>query len=140
MALLYKENMIMMKRLLENKTVRELLRFGVTGVLATAIHYIVYYVLQHFMNASVAFTIGYVVSFVFNYFMSARFTFQKKTSARNGLGFCCAHLFNYLLQIGLLNLFLWLGLPKGIAPLPVYCISIPVNFLFVRFVFNRFSK
>lgn len=129
-----------MKRISENKTVGELLRFGVTGVIATAIHYLVYYILQRFINASVAFTIGYALSFVFNYFMSARFTFQKKTSAKNGIGFCFAHLFNYLLQIGLLNLFLWLGLQKGIAPLPVYCISIPVNFLFVRFVFNRFSR
>lgn len=130
----------MIKKVFEHKAIGEILRFGVTGVLATAIHYAIYYLLFRVINASLAFTVGYVISFVFNYFMSAKFTFQKKASAKNGIGFSLAHLFNYLLQLSLLHVFLWLGVPKGIAPLPVYCISIPVNFLFVRFVFNKFSR
>jgi putative flippase GtrA len=123
--------------MLEKKTISEILRFGVTGCVATLVHYLVYYVLMTFINTSVAFTIGYIVSFVLNYIMSARFTFRKKTSARNGIGFCGAHLINYFLQIVLLNIFIHLNVPERFAPLPVYCISIPVNFLIVRFVFNR---
>ena len=34
-------------------------------------------------------------------------------------------------------IFLFLGLSEAWAPIPVYCICIPVNFLLVRFVFNR---
>ncbi len=124
---------------LNHKTITEILRFGITGVLATAIHYLVYYLLMLVLNTSLAFTLGYLLSFVFNYFMSAKFTFRKKASAKNGLGFCCAHIFNYTLQISLLNVFLWFGISKELAPVPVYCISIPVNFLFVRFVFDKFS-
>ena len=115
--------------MLEKKTISEILRFGVTGCVATLVHYLVYYVLMTFINTSVAFTIGYIVSFVLNYIMSARFTFRKKTSARNGIGFCGAHLINYFLQIVLLNIFIHLNVPERFAPLPVYCISIPVNFL-----------
>lgn len=122
----------------QKKTMLEIIRFGITGVLATAIHYGVYYVLMLFINASVAFTIGYVVSFVFNYLLSARFTFREKTSTKNGVGFALAHAFNYTLQICLLNVFIYMGLPKALAPLPVYSISIPVNFLFVRYVFRHF--
>ena len=114
-----------------------MMRFVVTGGLATVIHYGIYYLLMNFINTSIAFTIGYLLSFVFNYFMSARFTFRKKTTAKNGFGFCAAHAFNYLLQVLLLNVFLHLGVQKGIAPIPVYAISIPVNFLVVRFVFSR---
>lgn len=122
--------------MINNRTRNEIFRFVITGGLATAIHYGIYFMLVGFINTSVAFSIGYFLSFIFNYFMSARFTFKKKTSAKNGLGFCCAHLFNYLLQVILLNVFLHLGVHKTCAPIPVYCISIPVNFLFVRFVFK----
>lgn len=123
--------------MIEEKSRNEIFRFVVTGVLATVIHYGIYYVLLNFINTSIAFTIGYFLSFIFNYYMSARFTFRKKTSAKNGVGFLGAHLFNYLLQVTLLNVFLYLGVPKAIAPFPVYAISIPVNFIVVRFVFNR---
>lgn len=123
--------------MLAEKTKREIFRFVITGVLATGIHYGIYYALLNFINTSIAFTIGYFLSFIFNYYMSARFTFQKKTSAKNGVGFLGAHLFNYLLQVSLLNIFIYLGVPKAFAPFPVYAISIPVNFIVVRFVFSR---
>lgn len=123
--------------MLNKKTIYELMRFCITGCLATVVHYLIYYVLMNFINTSVAFTIGYLLSFILNYLMSARFTFRKKTSTRNGLGFCCAHLINYLLQIILLNMFIHYDVPERFAPLPVYCISIPVNFIVVRFVFSK---
>ena len=52
------------------------------------------------------------------------------------MGFGGAHLINYILHISLLNLFLWLGFSKPFAPIPVFTIAIPVNFLLVRFVFK----
>ena len=115
----------------------EIVRFGMVGVVATALHYGVYWLLHGLMNVSVAYTIGYFVSFVANYLLSARFTFKKKKSVKNGVGFACAHLFNYVLQISLLNLFIWLGVGEGLAPVPVYCIAIPTNFVLVRFVFVK---
>lgn len=119
------------------QTFEEILRFGVVGVIATAVHYGVYYALHSLINVSLAYTIGYAVSFVLNYILSARFTFKKQTSVKNGAGFGMAHMFNYLLQVSLLNLFLWLGVSQTWAPLPVYCIAVPTNFIIVRFVFNR---
>lgn len=62
---------------------------------------------------------------------------RQKASWSKAFGFGGAHLFNYLLHIGLLNTFLWLGLSKTLAPIPVFAIAIPVNFLLVRFVFKR---
>ncbi len=115
----------------------EIVRFGMVGVVATALHYGVYWLLHGLMNVSVAYTIGYFVSFVANYLLSARFTFKKKKSVKNGVGFACAHLFNYVLQISLLNLFIWLGVGEGLAPVPVYCIAIPTNFVLVRLVFVK---
>lgn len=123
--------------LLKRGTVNEIIRFGIVGALATGIHYGVYWLLNGIINLNLAYTVGYFVSFVVNYILSAQFTFRKRKSVKNGFGFCGAHLFNYLLQMGLLNLFIWLGFSKSLAPVPVYCVAIPTNFIIVRFVFRR---
>ena len=121
-------------------TIGEMQRFVVVGIVATAIHYAIYWVLQRYINVSIAYTIGYVVSFIANYCLSARFTFREKTTARNGAGFIGAHVCNYLLQITFLNLFLWLGLSRALAPFAVYAIAVPVNFVLVRFAFKKLKK
>lgn len=120
------------------ETVGEMIRFAIVGVAATALHYAIYWVLQHWINVNVAFTIGYVLSFLMNYYLSARFTFREQTTAQNGIGFGGAHLVNYCLQILLLNFFLWVGLSRSLAPLAVYAIAVPTNFVLVRLVFKRF--
>jgi len=112
-------------------------RFVAVGAAATAVHYGVYFILYDRMNESVAYTIGYAVSFVLNYVLSARFTFKKRASVSNGAGFAAAHAFNYLLQVSLLNVFLLAGVSGPLAPVPVYCVAVPVNFAIVRFVFSR---
>lgn len=124
---------------ISRQTIYEVLRFGIVGVVATLLHYVIYWILQHWINVNVAYTIGYFLSFIANYFLSAQFTFREKTTTRNGIGFAGAHLFNYLFQMVLLNIFLWLGVSKALAPLPVYCIAVPVNFILVRTVFKKLS-
>ena len=124
----------------KKETLGELIRFGIVGTTAAAIHYGVYWVLQHWMNVNVAYTIGYIVSFLVNYYLSARFTFKEKTSTKNGLGFGLAHLTNYLLHIVLFNFFLWIGLSRELAPIAVLAIAVPTNFVLVRFVFKHFKS
>ncbi|MBR0523778.1 MAG: GtrA family protein [Prevotella sp.] len=124
---------------ISRQTIYEILRFGIVGVVATLLHYVIYWILQHWINVNVAYTIGYFLSFIANYFLSAQFTFREKTTTRNGIGFAGAHLFDYLFQMVLLNIFLWLGVSKALAPLPVYCIAVPVNFILVRTVFKKLS-
>jgi putative flippase GtrA len=118
----------------------EIIRFGMVGTTAAAIHYGTYWLLQRYIDVNVAYTVGYIVSFIVNYILSARFTFREKTSTRNGLGFIGAHLTNYFMHIVLFNAFLWVGLSRALAPLAVLAIAVPLNFLMVRFVFKHFSK
>ena len=115
----------------------EFIRFVIVGILATALHYGIYFLLQRFINVNIAYTLGYALSFIANFYLTAYFTFGKKPSWSKAFGFVGEHLFNYLLHIVLLNTFLWLGLSKTLAPIPVFAIAIPVNFLLVRFVFKR---
>lgn len=117
--------------------VKEFIRFGVVGVLATALHYGIYYFLQSFINVNVAYTTGYVISFIVNFYLTSYFTFGTTPSWKKLVGMGGAHLVNYLLHIILLNVFLYLGVSKAWAPVSVFAIAIPVNFLFVRFVFKH---
>lgn len=142
------------KHIIENvpderrKQLGEIVRFGIVGLTATLLQYGIYWLLiqlvsddqpvsrQHFWS-SAAMTVGYVISFVFNFFASTRFTFRVKANAKKGAGFLFSHVVNYLLQMLTLNLFLWLGVPKALAPVPMFCICVPVNFLLVRFFLKR---
>ena len=128
------------KELARKQTIGELFRFGIVGVLAVAIHYAIYWILQYWIDLNIAFTIGYIVSFFANYYLSAHFTFRADTTAKNGAGFAGAHIFNYFLQLGLFNFFLWVGVPPVLAPFAVFCISVPTNFVVVRYVFKHFTK
>ena len=113
---------------------REFFRFILVGVLATATHYGIYFFLCVLMLPAIAYTIGYAISFILNFYLSNIFTFNTKPTVRKGIGFGISHFINYLLHIGLLSLFIWIGVPERWAPLPVFALVVPVNFLLVRFV------
>lgn len=126
----------------------EVIRFGIVGVTATLLQYFIYWLLlrlaihwdveagTHTLS-TMAMTIGYVVSFIYNFIASTRFTFRVKANARRGAGFLFSHVVNYSLQMLTLNLFLLLGISKQWAPIPMFCVCVPVNFLLVRFFLKR---
>ncbi|MGM9838225.1 MAG: GtrA family protein [Paludibacteraceae bacterium] len=115
---------------------REMIRFGIVGVVATVIHYGVYLLLNMWLWTWLAYTIGYVLSFCVNYLLTNYFTFRTKPNVKNGAGFALSHIINYTLHILLLELFLRLGISDAWAPIPVYAIVIPVNFLILRRFFH----
>lgn len=110
----------------------EAFRFILVGGLATGVHYGIYILLSLWINVNLAYTVGYGLSFILNFYLSNFFTFRTKPDWKKGVGFGASHLINYGLHIALLNFFLWLGLTNAIAPLFVFAIVIPVNFVLVR--------
>jgi putative flippase GtrA len=135
--------MNIVSKVLSNQKSMEFLRWGIVGVIATAIHYGIYYLLLKFVTPqtefwlNVDYSLGYIISFWGNFFLSAYFTFREKPSLKKGFGFGIAHAINYCLHIFFLNLILWIGFSSTIAPIFVFIIVIPINFLMVRFVFKR---
>lgn len=115
----------------------EVLRFGVVGVLATVLQYAIYWVLLRWAGASLSLAVGYAVSFVFNFVASTRYTFRVKANASRGAGFALSHVVNFLLQMATLNLFIWLGVSRELAPVPMFCVCVPVNFILVRFFLKK---
>jgi len=115
----------------------EVLRFGIVGLSATAIQYTAYWVGLQFTNHNLAMTVAYLLSFAFNLWASLRYTFRVGGTPGRGAGFAMAHVVNYLLQMATLNLFVDLGVSKTLAPLPMFAVCVPINFLLVRFFLKR---
>lgn len=115
----------------------EVIRFIITGVISTITTYVVYWLLLPVLNHSVAFFIGYAVALVVNYILTTSFTFKVKATKKNGLGFIVSNIINFTLSEAFLNLFIYLGMSKQLAPIPMYAICIPINFLIVRYVMKK---
>lgn len=116
----------------------EILRFCIVGGLATVIQYGVYVVFVDAVGVKAvpSTLISYAISFIFNYILSSYFTFHKKPSAQNMIGFITSHAINMGMQTGMVAIF------KGIvgntlALLPAFAICIPLNYLMVRLAFNH---
>ena len=78
------------------------LRFALVGVIATLLHYGIYYFLQRVINVNIAYTIGYVLSFLVNFYLTAYFTFHSapcnhsifRLDTHRNLTYLCAVTFN----------------------------------------------
>lgn len=115
----------------------EIIRFGIVGTVSTLIQAGTYCLLVGILNYVVANTIAYIVSFIFNYIASTKYTFRVKSTAKRGAGFLLSHVVNYLLQTATLAFFVWLGMEKRLALIPMFCICVPVNFLLVRYFLKK---
>ena len=127
-------------KFITRKKILQLIRFGIVGVIATGIHYGIYRIFLKWLNPTLAYSIGYAVSFIFNFFLSSYFTFKIRPDIKKGIGFAFSHGINFILHICLLNVFLYLGLPKSLAPFPVFAIVVPVNFILVQTALTRNKK
>jgi len=114
------------------------IRFCIIGTLAAGIHYGIYYLLLLF-NAPVnlAYAAGYIISFVANFFATNYFTFRTIPSWGKFIGFAGSHVVNFLLHMGLLNLFLCLGMHRLIAPVAVMAIAMIVQYGILNLVFRN---
>ena len=134
----------LVQNILHSSKLREFIRFAIVGTIATGIHYGLYLLIvwangigeEETFYTNIAYSIGYIVAWFCNFFLSAHFTFKSNTSVKRGIGFALSHGVNYLLHLALLNLFLWMGMSETWAPIPVFCIVIPINFVLVRYVFR----
>jgi len=120
-----------------NQKYLEIIRFVITGVISTVTTYVVYWLLLPVLTHSISFLIGYAVALVVNYILTTSFTFKVKATKKNGLGFIVTNIINFTLSEAFLNLFVYLGVSKQWAPIPMYAICIPINFLIVRYVMKK---
>lgn len=122
-----------LSKLKENTKLLEFIRFVIVGGLSTVIHYLIYFIIQILkVQYNIAYTLGYFISFIFNFFASNYFTFKTTPNKDKSIKFLLSHLFNYSIQITLLNIYISIGINKSIAPIFVFLVSIPTNFILVK--------
>lgn len=117
-----------------NSKLLELLRFGIVGIIATIVLYLTYWLFLRWLNPTLSYSIGYFLAFIANYLLTTSFTFKVKKTVKNGVGFVLSNITNYLVSIGLLNIFLHIGVNDRIAPIATIMLGTLSNYIIVRTV------
>ncbi|MBO5579182.1 MAG: GtrA family protein [Prevotella sp.] len=129
-----------LKDIKEKDGVKQFARFCINGIVAAAIHYLTYYLMQIWIDVNIAYTVGYLVSFAYNFVATNYFTFHTLPTWKNFMGFAGSHGVNYFLHIILFNVFLYLGVHRLVAPPLVMLVAMLVQFTILRHVFVKWGK
>ena len=127
---------------------RSAVRFVLVGALGTGIQYGIYYLLldifqRHWQElgilTSVAFTAGFIIEMICNYFITSFYTFKMRPSWKNAGGFLFGRAINYVLQLLLLNLLIWLHLSEEYSGILAIMLAGVINY-FVLLPFYKDKK
>lgn len=113
----------------------EIVRFMFVGGMAAIIHYGLYILLLSLIDEqyNLSYIISFAVSLVCNFYGSNYITFNTKPTLKRAIKFGLSHGINFFNHLLLLNLFVWLGINVKFAPILVFTIAFPINFILVRY-------
>ena len=127
---------------------RSAVRFVLVGALGTALQYGVYYLLLMLFQykwgdvallTSVAFTIGFFIEMICNYFLTSFYTFRVRPNWKNVGGFIFGRALNYIIQLFLLNMLIWLHISEEFAGFAAIALAGVINY-FVLLPFYKDKK
>ena len=95
------------------KLITQLFKFGIVGVLATLLEWILFYVLTNIIHIhyGISTAIAFLISTIFNYYLSVKYVFdvdKEKSKKRNFIIFV---IFS-IIGLGLNELILWISIEK----------------------------
>ncbi len=118
-------------------------RFVVLGGLNTLFSQLVYFLLATYpwqWDYGVAFATAYGVSILSAYWLNSKFAFRVPFRWLGFVGTVISYGVHFSLSYLVLHLLIEVvHLPKALAALPAFCLTLPVNFLLNRFFLTRFS-
>ena len=127
---------------------RSAVRFVFVGTLGTGVQYGIYYLLLDFFQrqwpevgvlTSLAFTIGFVMEMICNYFLTSFYTFRIRPNWKNAGGFLFGRAINYVIQLLLLNLLIWLHMSEEWAGIAAIALAGVINY-FILLPFYKDKK
>ncbi len=121
---------------------RQFITFGVIGVLNTVIALLFNkgLLLLRF-EVGMASIVADVLAFVPSYVMNMTFTYKKKMSWKTFITFPISYIPGWIISFLIVEiLHRFLGVPENYAKLCSVPIYVPVNYLVMTYVVNRFSK
>jgi putative flippase GtrA len=105
----------------------------VVGAANTAISYVVYLLLLHFLDYRIAYTLAYIAGLVSGYFGHARLVFGATPGTRSAAAYLVIYAAMYLTSLLLLYVVVDLAsVPKPFAMLVVLLVTVPASFLLLR--------
>ncbi|MBQ9144134.1 MAG: GtrA family protein, partial [Paludibacteraceae bacterium] len=88
---------------------------------------------------SFAFTAVFIIEMICNYFITSFYTFKMRPSWKNAGGFLFGRAINYVLQLMLLNLLIWLHLSEEYSGILAIMLAGVINY-FVLLPFYKDKK
>lgn len=120
----------------------QLIKFGIVGIITTAISTIVNILLLKFnMFYIVAYTISYAIGIIVSYFLNSIFVFKQKLEISRFIKFATVYLVSYF--IGLINIMIMvekMSINEIVATIINVCIMTLLNFVFVKIVAFKKNK
>lgn len=109
--------------------------WAIGGGINTAFTYVLYLVFKQFLSYQLAFTASYLVGIIFAYFYNSLVAFKSPFSIKKFFQFPLVYLVQYLLSLGLLELFVRrINISTNFAPIFVFIIVTPVTYLLSKFI------
>jgi putative flippase GtrA len=117
------------------------LRFLIAGAVNTAVTYAIYLGLLPFLSYALAYTIAYVCGIVIAYWLNTAFVFRVSRTLAGMASFPLVYLVQYLLGILILGIAVrTFDIPRQAALLASIVVTIPVTFVFSRWLLHRGSQ
>lgn len=115
-----------------------LVRFGVVGVLNTAVYYLFYRLFLLALPYLAAHLAAWAISVVFSFFVNSWFTFRTRPTWRKFAAFPLTTLTNVAFTtLGSLLLVEWLRVDERYATVIMGILAIPVTFTLTRLILTR---
>ena len=131
------------------KKYRSAVRFVLVGAFGTGLQSGIYYLLLEIFQrqwpemavlTSVAFTIGFVMEMICNYFLTSFYTFRIRPNWKNAGGFLFGRAINYVIQLLLLNLLIWLHLSEEWSGILAIALAGVINYFILLPFYNDKKK
>lgn len=137
----------MLKKILENQTFIQFVKFGIVGGVNTVLSYLIYFVgVRLGLHYSIANFIAFVITVFISYLLNGSFVFREEERSRFDFRALLKVYASYsITSLFLTTALLWfevdvLGLPEEIGPIINLFITVPVNFLLNKFWAYRKKK
>jgi putative flippase GtrA len=116
-------------------------RFILFGGLNTLATYCVYGLCLQIVSYKCAYTISYLSGIVLSYVLNTRFVFRETIRVSSALLYPLVYVLQYFVGLGLIFVFVEVAkLSRYVAPLVVLLVTIPVTYLFSRYVIAGKSR
>lgn len=119
-------------------TTRQVIRFGLVGLVNTGVYYGFYLALRLVVVYVVAHVIAWVISVMVSFLLNCYFTYRVRPTWRKLLLYPLSNGVNIVLTtFGVVALVEWAGVDQRVAPLVAGVLAIPATFFVTRMLLTR---